>query len=161
MKKSARNSEASSAVTSVIASARKNTAAMPPRKISGTKTTMGVSVEPIKAGVSSRTALLAASRRDCPSERCTLMFSTITMASSITTPIDAARPPSVIRLKLMWNSFMNTTAASSAAGMTSAATTVVRHFFRKPTSTRTERPRPIRMLSRTLRIDSRTRIDWS
>ena len=48
-----------------------------------------------------------------------------------------------------------------ATGITSAATSVVRQRFRKPMSTATESARPIRMLSVTLAIESRTRIDWS
>src|SRR6266540_3552154 len=62
VKKIARKSEASNAVTSVNARARKKTAVMPPRKTSGTKTTIGVSVEPVSAGVNSLMALNAASR---------------------------------------------------------------------------------------------------
>ena len=104
---------------------------------------------------------MAASIRDCPSDMCTVMFSTITIASSITTPIEAATPPSVIRLKLIWNSFMNTIAISTATGITTAATTVVRQLFRNPSSTATDSASPIRMLSRTLAIESRTSTDWS
>ena len=140
VKKMARNSDASSAVTMVMARARKNTAVMPPRNTSGTKTTMGVRVEPISAGVSSVIALRAASSGVWPIERCTMMFSTITMASSITTPMQAARPPSVIRLKLMLKSFMNTMAISVAMGITTAAISVVRQFFRKPSSTSDRQP---------------------
>ena len=145
----------------VIASARKNTAVMPPRKTSGTKTMIGVSVEPISAGVSSRIAFRLASRPSWPIAMWTLIFSTITMASSITTPIHAASPPSVIRLKLMWNSRMNTMAESTAMGITIAATAVVRQLLRKPISTAIESTRPIRMLSTTPLIESRTMIDWS
>ena len=39
-------------------------------------------------------------RAICPASRCITMFSTTTIASSITRPTAAARPPSVIRLKL-------------------------------------------------------------
>ena len=45
-------------------------------------------------------ALRIASGRLCPASRCSTIFSTTTMASSITSPTAAARPPSVIRLKL-------------------------------------------------------------
>ena len=122
---------------------------------------MGVRVEPIRAGVSSRMAFLAAVAGDSPSERWRTMFSTMTMASSMTTPTAAARPPRVMRLKLMWKSFRNTIVMRIVAGITRAATRVVRQRFKKPTSTATERPRPIRMLSVTLAMESRTRSDWS
>ena len=89
------------------------------------------------------------------------MFSTITMASSITTPMHAAMPPSVIRLKLMLNSRRKTTAASTASGITSAATSVVRQLLRNSSSTTTASPSPMAMLSVTLAIDSRTSTDWS
>ena len=75
--------------------------------------------------------------------------------------MQAARPPNVIRLKLMLNSFMNTTAISMATGITSAATSVVRQLFRNPTSTPTDSSSPIMILSVTPEIDSRTRMDWS
>ena len=70
-------------------------------------------------------------------------------------------PPSVIRLKLMLKSFMKMIAINTAIGITSAATKVVRQLFRNPTSTAIDKPKPIRMLSVTLVIESRTRIDWS
>ena len=47
------------------------------------------------------------------------MFSTMTMASSMTTPTAAARPPSVIRLKLMSKSFRKTMVTRMATGITS------------------------------------------
>ncbi len=50
--------------------------------------------------VISLSALRTASARCSPVSRCITMFSTTTMASSITRPMAAARPPSVIRLKL-------------------------------------------------------------
>ena len=144
-----------------MARARKNTAVIPPRKTRGTKTTMGVRVDPISAGVSSWIALLAAWAGDCPMERWTVIFSTMTIASSITTPIDAASPPSVIKLKLMLKSFIKTMAISVAIGMTREVTTVVRQFLRKTTSTATESRKPMTMLSVTPDIESRTSIDWS
>ncbi len=148
-------------MTRARARARKNTAVMPPRKIRGTKTMMGLRVEPMRAGVSSWIALRAASRGVWPIDRCTAMFSTMTIASSITTPTEAAMPPRVMMLKLMLKSFMKTMATRVEIGITSAATTVVRQLFRKPTRTAMERTRPITMLSVTLEMESRTRMDWS
>jgi hypothetical protein len=134
---------------------------MPPRNTSGTNTTIGVSVEPTSAGVSSRMAASAALCGLSPAERWTTMFSTITMASSMTTPMQAARPPRVMRLKLMFPSFMKTMATSAAMGITTAATTVLRQLRRNRVRMAMERPRPMRMLSTTPWIESRTRMDWS
>ncbi len=115
----------------------------------------------MSAGVNSVMALSAASRADWPLARCTVMFSTITMASSMTMPMQAANPPSVMRLKLMLNSYMNTMAMRQANGITTAATSVVRHDFRNTSSTPIDSARPIRIASTTPWIESRTRMDWS
>ena len=84
----------------VTASARKKVPVTPVIAIKGRKTTIGVIVEPTKGTVISCNALRIAWRRVCPASRWSTMFSTTTMASSITRPTAAASPPSVIRLKL-------------------------------------------------------------
>ena len=84
----------------VIASARKKTPVTPVIEISGRNTTIGVMVEPISGTRISRSALRIASARVWPASRCITMFSTTTIASSITSPTAAASPPSVIRLKV-------------------------------------------------------------
>src|ERR1035437_7935041 len=61
-------------------------------EISGRKTTIGVIVEPTSGARISRMALEMASARDWPLSRCMTMFSTTTMASSITRPTAAPRP---------------------------------------------------------------------
>ena len=84
----------------VSASERKNTPGTPSRNASGTKTTTGVSVEPTSGGPISRIASWTASTEPSPRTRFVWMFSMTTIASSMTRPIAAAIPPSVIRLKL-------------------------------------------------------------
>ena len=76
----------------VTASARKKLPVTPVVAIRGTKTTTGVMVEKISGVEISRRARRTASVRDWPLSRWTTMFSTTTMASSITSPMAAARP---------------------------------------------------------------------
>ena len=97
---SASTSEVKSETLMAIASARKNVPVTPVIVISGKKTTIGVSVDPISGIVSSSSALAVAWSGPSPPSRCSTMFSTITILSSITRPTAAANPPSVIRLKL-------------------------------------------------------------
>ncbi len=89
------------------------------------------------------------------------MFSTTTMASSITSPTAAARPPSVIRLNVWPNArrMMNVTAM--VAGITRPATSEVPQSRRNSTMIREARTRPSRIASRTLLMDSMTISDWS
>ena len=84
----------------VMASARKKLPVTPVMAMRGKKTTIGVIVEPMRGTVSSRSALWIASKRFWPASRCNTIFSRTTIASSMTRPTAAARPPSVIRLKL-------------------------------------------------------------
>ncbi len=158
---SASASEVSSAVATVTASARKNVPVTPVIAISGRNTTIGVTVEPTSGTRTSRIALRMASARVWPLSRCNTMFSTTTIASSITSPTAAARPPSVIRLKL-WpsaRSVMKLTA--TVAGITSPATIEVPQSRRNSTRISDASNSPIRMASRTLLIESLTISDWS
>ncbi len=98
--------EVSSETLMAMARARKNVPVTPVMEIKGRNTTIGVSVEPISGTVSSLRALLVASSGPSPPSRCRTMFSTTTMASSITNPPAAASPPSVIMLKLWPSTFM-------------------------------------------------------
>ena len=84
------------------------------------------------------------------------MFSTTTMASSITSPTAAASPPSVIRLKLssIARSTMNVTPI--VAGITSPATSDVPQSRRNSTMISEARTSPSRIASRTLLIESFT-----
>ena len=83
------------------------------------------------------------------------------MASSITSPTAAARPPSVIRLKLspMNRNAMKVTAM--VAGITRPATSEVPQSRRNSTMISEAKSRPSRMASRTLLMDSVTIRDWS
>ena len=84
------------------------------------------------------------------------MFSTTTMASSITRPTAAARPPRVIRLKLssMTRSAMKVTAM--VAGITRPATSEVPQSRRNSTMISDASTSPMRMASRTLSMESLT-----
>ena len=103
--------------------ARKNIPVTPVIAISGKKTTIGVIVEP-----TSGTRNLAAARCGLPlggpvrHRGAATIFSTTTMASSITRPTAAASPPSVIRLKLSPITFSTMNVTSTVAGITSPAT---------------------------------------
>ena len=97
---SAKAREVSSATPTVMARARKKTPVTPVIEMSGKNTTIGVTVEPTRGTRISRMARRIASARDCPESRWRTIFSTTTMASSMTKPTAAARPPRVIRLKL-------------------------------------------------------------
>ena len=87
------------------------------------------------------------------------MFSTTTIASSITKPTAAASPPSVIRLKLspIRRSTMNVTA--SVAGMTRPATSDVPQSRKNTTMMSEASTRPRITASRTLLIESLTMFD--
>ncbi len=158
---SARASEVSRAAPTVTASARKKTPVTPVMEISGRKTTIGVMVEPTSGARTSRMALRMASARDWPLSRCMTMFSTTTMASSITRPTAAASPPSVIRLKLWSITRRMMKVIAMVAGITSPATSDVPQSRRNTTMISDARIRPIRMASRTLAMDSLTISDWS
>ncbi len=143
-------------MATVRARARKNTPVTPVIEISGRKTTIGVMVEPTSGLLISRIALRIASDRSWPASRCSTMFSTTTMASSITSPTAAAKPPSVMRLKLSprMRSAMKVTAI--VAGITRPATSEVPQSRRNRTSMITASTRPIRIASRTLLMESLT-----
>ncbi len=155
----ARAKDVSRATPTVMASARKKLPVTPVIEISGRKTTIGVMVEPTSGTRISFSADRMASARLWPASRCRTMFSTTTMASSITNPTAAASPPSVIRLKLapMARKAMNVIAI--VAGITSPATSELPQSRRNSTRMMAARTSPIRMASRTLLMDSRTSSD--
>ena len=96
----ARRSEVNRETVMVTASARKKVPVTPVIEMRGRKTTIGVMVDPISGTVNSRRALWMAWNRLWPASRCKTIFSRTTIASSMTRPTAAARPPRVIRLKL-------------------------------------------------------------
>ena len=89
------------------------------------------------------------------------MFSTTTMASSITRPMAAASPPSVIRLKLSPMSHSTTMVTAMVTGITSPAISEEVQSRRNRNRMMQARMRPMKIASRTLEIESRTSCDWS
>ena len=118
-------------------------------------------VEKTIGAVISAMARCTASSRDAPAATWLWMFSTTTMASSMTRPMAAAMPPRVIKSKLSPTSHMASTVTSSVTGMTSVATSVVPQLRRKPHMMSTDSTRPMRMASRTEPTAARTKSDWS
>ncbi len=143
----------------VMASARKKLPVTPVIEMSGRKTTIGVMVEPISGTMSSRRALCTARARSCPASRCRTIFSSTTMASSMTKPTAAASPPRVIRLKLWPVKRSTMKVMSSVTGMTSPATNDVPQSRKNSTSTTEDNRMPRRTASRTLEIESWTIMD--
>ena len=159
MKVTAIASDVNSATTIVNASERKNTPAMPDSSASGRNTTTGVSVEPVSGVRISAMPSRTASKRPLPRRTCVWIASTTTIASSITSPIAAATPPSVIRLKLSLAAASATSVARTVTGITSTAVTVVRQLLRKPYRIATDRNSPKAIASHTPRTDARTSSD--
>ena len=83
------------------------------------------------------------------------------MASSMTNPTAAARPPSVIRLKLWPITLSTMKVISTVTGITSAAMADVPQSRRNSTMMTDASTSPIRIASRTLLMDSVTICDWS
>ena len=84
------------------------------------------------------------------------MFSVITIASSITSPIAIAIAPSVMRLKVWPSRAMTPTVIASVSGIDEAAIAVTRALRRKTSSTSTASTAPISIASRTDVRASRT-----
>ena len=143
----------------VMASARKKLPVTPVTEMSGRKTTTGVMVEPISGMVISLSALRTASARGSPLSRCMTMFSTTTMASSMTRPMAAARPPSVIRLKLCPIAQSTRIVTATVTGMTRPAISDEVQSRRKRNRMMQARMSPMKMASRTLEMLSRTSCD--
>ncbi len=80
------------------------------------------------------------------------MFSTTTIASSMTRPMATARPPIDIRLIVSPSSRMTRKVGMTVSGSVRAATSVTRQSRRKTSSTSTASRPPMRIASRTLAI---------
>src|SRR5882762_2110754 len=130
---SARSNEVKRETVMVTARARKKLPVTPVVEMRGRKTTIGVIVEPIRGTVNSRSALWMACERFWPASRCNTMFSSTTIASSITKPTAAARPPRVMRLKLWPVIFSTMKVMSKVAGMTNPATSELPQSRKKST----------------------------
>ena len=89
------------------------------------------------------------------------MFSVITTASSITSPIAIAIAPSVMRLKVCPMRLITNTVTASVSGIDAALIAVIRPCRRNSSSTVTASAAPISIASRTELTASRTRAAWS
>ncbi len=132
-------------------SALKNAPVTPVTKASGRKMTMVEADEPA-SGVMNALAALSIRCRYAPSppRRPRMTCSTMTMVSSMIRPTAAAAPPSVMMLRLIPRTLSIRAVAASTDGTITMATRVIFQLRRKRNSTRTARPEPIRMASRTL-----------
>ncbi len=144
-----------------IASALKNVPVTPVMVMSGRKTTIGVNVDPISGTASSFSALAVAASGPSPPSRCSTMFSTTTIASSMTRPTAAARPPSVIRLKLCPSIFITMNVTTIVTGTTRPVLTAAPHSRRNSQIMIAASTSPMTIASRTLLIESSTMPDWS
>ena len=79
----------------------------------------------------------------------------------MTSPIATARPPSDMRFRLWPRIPMGRKVAPSVSGTDSDAAKPARRLRRKSAMTATQRAMPIRMASRTERMDSSTNAAWS
>ncbi len=87
------------------------------------------------------------------------MFSTTTIASSMTSPTPMARPPRVIRLSPWPSKRITPNVMTMVRGITTPAIRVMRQLRRKNSRTRVESTSPIKIASRRLSIAEETRID--
>ena len=127
----ASSNDVSSETVIVTASARKKLPVTPDTATSGRKTTTGVMVDPTRGREISCSALRTAATLVSPASRCRTMFSTTTIASSMTRPMAAARPPRVIRLKLSPMIHSMSTVTATVTGITRPATIEERQSRRK------------------------------
>ena len=79
----------------VMAKGRKSSPAMPPTRAIGANTATEVRVEAVMAVATSPVPVRMAVRLSCPRDRWRLMFSTTTIESSTTRPIEIVRAPRV------------------------------------------------------------------
>ena len=91
--------EASRATVAVTAKGRNSSPARPPTKAMGRNTATETRVEAVIAVATSRVPSRIAVRRSAPRPRCRRMFSTTTIASSTTRPIEIVSAPSVSVLR--------------------------------------------------------------
>ena len=158
---SAITSDTSTLTVSVSESAAKNCPATPSSAPSGRNTTTVVIVLDVTGQMSSWTATRIAAVRSVVKRRWRTMFSVITTASSITSPIAIAIAPSVIRLNVCPSTCIRNTVAASVSGIAVALIAVMRRCRRKSSSTITASAAPISIASRTELTASRTSDAWS
>ena len=89
------------------------------------------------------------------------MFSTTTTESSMIRPMATARPPSDMRLSVSPVRCRKTKVMIRLRGMETAVSSVARMLRRNSSRMSTLNAPPMRMASRTLAIEVRTRSPWS
>jgi hypothetical protein len=149
--------ETTSAIASVIASARKKNPGTPPRNASGKNTTRFAAVEATSGFAIRRTAAEIATRRvvpPCPSSA-RAIASTTTIVSSTTSPIAIASPPSVIRSSRRPARTSTSTVRASATGNTIAAVNVSARSRRKRAIARSAISAPAPISKRNARCEAR------
>jgi hypothetical protein len=92
---SATTREAPIAIATVSANGRKSSPVMPPTRAIGANTATVVMVDAVIAPPTSRTAPRIAGSFSSPYDRCRLMFSMTTIASSTTRPMEIVSAPRV------------------------------------------------------------------
>ncbi|CAB4589387.1 unannotated protein [freshwater metagenome] len=125
------NSDASSAIVTVTANGWNSSPDKPPTKASGRNTATVVMVDAVTAVATSLTPSRMATMRSSPRDRCLLMFSTTTIESSTTRPIEIVTAPIVRMLseKLLAHIPMNV--SNNDVGIDTAVTSVDRIDNRK------------------------------
>ena len=93
-------SDAASAIAVVSANGRKSSPVMSPTRARGRKTAIVVTVDAVIAVATSLTPTRIAVFLSSPRPRCRLMFSTTTIESSTTRPIEIVSAPSVRMLRV-------------------------------------------------------------
>lgn len=155
----ARKNETVSAIAIVRASGWKKAPVTPVRRPKGRKITIVDTLEPISGG---RIAFRPAMTGSCaPVSRWCAMLSATTMASSAMRPSAAAIPPRVIRL-IVWPAIpRSSSTTATVSGMAETESSVRRQWRRKISRTRAARATPMKIASRTPRIDWDTNSAWS
>ena len=119
------------------------------------------SVETNSGNTTSPALLRMASRTGSPLAMRRLQFSISTSALSTRMPMASARPPSVIRLKVMPLAYRQATEPSSASGIEVSTTSVERRLpMNNSTTAATSKPTSTASY-RTLRTAARTNTLWS
>jgi len=118
----------------VIPNSRRKLPTIPSAKVTGKKTAAMETVAAVAAKAICRAPREAASTGASPCSRWRSMFSSTTMASSITTPTARVRPSSVITLRVKPRSHITPKVATSESGM-AAATIRVGRMRRRKTNT--------------------------
>ena len=145
----------SSVDTAIVrANCLKNWPTMPAMKLHGTNTAQSTSATPITGPVTSSIALNDASRGDSPCSIQRSTFSTTTMASSTTMPIDSTRPKSERLLRLKPSPAMNAKVPTMATGTATRGMSVARQFCRKRSTTSATRMIASRSVLSTSAFDS-------